>query len=435
MLWGMTNYHHYPVLAQFDMRTGNPENSFVFTLARLVLSTDIFRLGYEKLPPQAKAALKKLLKTAADCRRSIRMFEAHVRPSAKLVNVTPGVTGAVAPKDDHALVLRLMQAYRAASAEDHRSGESMWTEFFWSMHGVIHETFLADDVAAAAAILRDPGKTNLFYGFDSLALEMLKFASSRRWQKANALSTADSLARFAEITGACKHPYHEAFSVGYGKPKPFDPEESLSALDGVMGRKLVFPAPFPDEHGLQTSRGVVSYRVPQALYQAYRIRQLTHGKTNPAVLEIGGGLGRTAFYAKAMGITDYTIVDLPLSSLSQGYFLGRTLGDDAVSFLGEPGDSKVDDIKLVSPRHFLAGKKRYDLIVNVDSLTEMSREVANAYIDRIVTGGDTFLSINHEFNPFTVRELIIERDLPRPFTRALYPMRDGYVEEVLQLKG
>jgi hypothetical protein len=416
------------------MRTGELEFSFVETLVRPDLSADIFRLGYEKLPPRAKAALKRILKTPADCRRSIRMFEHHVRSSAQLVNVVPGITPAVRPMDDHALVARLMQAYRLATGEDHRSGESMWTEFFWSMHGAMHETFLGDDVAAAASILRDPGKTNLFYGFDSLALEMQKFASSGRWQKANALSTADSFARLAEITGACKQPYHEAFSVGYGKPQPFDSDKALSALDNVMGCKLTFPVPFADEHGLQTSRGVVSYRVPQALYQAYRIRELTHGKKNPSVLEIGGGLGRTAYYAKMMGISDYTIIDLPLSSLSQGYFLGRTLGDDAVALLGESGDNNADRIKLASPRHFLAGQKHYDLIVNVDSLTEMSREVANAYLDRIIAGGDAFLSINHEFNPFTVRELIRDRALSQPFTRALYPMRDGYVEETIQLK-
>jgi putative sugar O-methyltransferase len=177
----------------------------------------------------------------------------------------------------------------------------------------------------------------------------------------------------------------------------------------------------------------MAYRVPQAIYQAHRIRQLTHGIDNPSVLEIGGGLGRTAFYARQLGITDYTIVDLPLSSLSQGNFLGRVLGPEQVAVLGEPEINEESRTKLVSPAAFLGSQRRYDLVVNIDSMTEMSREVATAYIRHISANADRFLSINHESNPFTVRELLLEQKLARPVPRTPYPMRDGYVEEIALL--
>jgi hypothetical protein len=389
----------------------------------------IIRRAYNNLPQSIQKTIKSVSKTGVERRRSIRGMEALVRSTIQLANVRAAVSTAPADVDDRDLVARLLKAYQLAVAEDHRSGDSMWTEFFQNMHGEIHTVFMSGDVDASARILRDPGRTNLFYGFDSLSADFVRLASSRRWRQAYANASADSLARLAEALGAIRYPYPDAYSVGYGKPPVIDPEVCLKAIQECLGAEITIPNPFPDEHGFATGQGVVSYRMAQALYQAHRISQLVQDIRNPAVLEIGGGLGRTASYARQLGIADYTIVDLPLSSLSQGYFLGRTLGADHLAVLGE-GDCDVPAaVKIVSPKHFLDGKKKYDLIINVDSLTEMSREVASAYLDRIISGSARFLSINHEFNPFTVRELLQQRQLKHPVIRTPYAMRDGYVEE------
>jgi len=78
------------------------------------------------------------------------------------------------------------------------------------------------------------------------------------------------------------------------------------------------------------------------------------------------------------------------------------------------------------PNEFLTTKGRYDLILNVDSLTEMARETAQAYCDAICRRSSAFLSINHEGLPFTVADL-----MPRGFDqRSPYWMRPGYVEEL-----
>ncbi|MDX8468924.1 hypothetical protein RFM26_24755 [Mesorhizobium sp. VK23B] len=47
----------------------------------------------------------------------------------------------------------------------------------------------------------------------------------------------------------------------------------------------------------------------------------------PQVMDIGGGLERTAYYAKPVRFLIY----LPTTSVAQAYFLGRTLGNAAVS--------------------------------------------------------------------------------------------------------
>jgi hypothetical protein len=105
-----------------------------------------------------------------------------------------------------------------------------------------------------------------------------------------------------------------------------------------------------------------------------------------------------------------------------------------LALLGEKHQDMRDRVKLVSPTAFMQATDRYDLVVNVDSLTEMSRDVAGGYVDQILGRADAFLSINHEFNPFTVRELLMERRLLQPVTRGIYYMRNGYVEEFVSLR-
>src|SRR5690606_14876259 len=114
-------------------------------------------------------------------------------------------------------------------------------------------------------------------------------------------------------------------------------------------------------------RGIISYRVPQALYQAWRMAQLLKDIARPRVLEIGAGLGRTAFYARKFGILDYTIIDIPVTALSQGYYLGRVLGEDQIHLAGEDRASSDERIKILPPSYFLTGEDRYDLILNADS--------------------------------------------------------------------
>jgi hypothetical protein len=74
----------------------------------------------------------------------------------------------------------------------------------------------------------------------------------------------------------------------------------------------------------------------QAIYQAYRLVEVA-GR-DARVVEIGGGMGRTALYAHTLGIRNYTIFDLPLTNVMQSYFLGRTLGGEAIGMYLESFD-------------------------------------------------------------------------------------------------
>ena len=142
-------------------------------------------------------------------------------------------------------------------------------------------------------------------------------------------------------------------------------------------------------------------------------------------MEIGAGLGRTAFYAHSAGISDYTIVDLPLANAAQAYFLGRTIGPDNLKLAGEQSSAPVKILPPSALNTVTAG-----IVINADSLTEMDRSFADQYVAFARDNADVFISINHEVNGFTAADVIIS-EMPDVFCmRYPHPMRAGYVEEV-----
>ncbi|WP_157158674.1 hypothetical protein [Bradyrhizobium sp. WSM1253] len=115
-----------------------------------------------------------------------------------------------------------------------------------------------------------------------------------------------------------------------------------------MGFKIDFSNLYRGEIGLKTSRGVANYRAIQASYQAWRIvDNLDELPSSASVLEIGAGLGRTAYYVMKMGVGRYTIIDLPLTNVSPGCFLGSTLGAHAVALHGET--RRTASVKIKGP--------------------------------------------------------------------------------------
>ena len=222
-------------------------------------------------------------------------------------------------------------------------------------------------------LLRDPGSNMLFYGFDNLSSGTMDMNSI--WDKVHHARVYDDLLRLGEAVGTQRLEYPE----GPETPPAPDPEIILRELDTALGFTIRFPNPYPNEVGLKTSRGVASYRAIQALYQAYRVAELVRDRPNARVLEIGGGLGRTAFYTHQFGLRDYTLIDLPMTNVAQAYFLGRVLGPDAISLFGEdrPG------IRIHPPAVFLDAADRYDLVINVDALPELATDTATAYCQAI----------------------------------------------------
>ena len=345
------------------------------------------------------------------------------------LNPVPGCA-AFLPANDDSLIARLIKAYQT-SENDMNRGNSMWQYIFNQNHIAIHQVFKNGQFEAAANILRHPASTELFYGIDDLTSSYMVQFQNPLAPAAVAAHYLDSLIRFGEAIGAIRLDNPEAY---YKPPVVYDGESVLKIIEQYINISLSFPNPYPYEYGLLTSKGIVSERVPQSLYQAWKIKQLVRNIKNPRVLEIGAGLGRTAFYASLFGIKDYTIIDLPFTAICSGYFLGRSLGEDQIVLHGENLSDSEAKIKILTPEDFLNGNIKYDLIINVDSMTEIDPNIARLYMKKIESSTKTFLSINHEINPFTVAEIIKESDSVLKVTRHPYWLRNGYVEEVVRFK-
>jgi SAM-dependent methyltransferase len=365
--------------------------------------------------------------------RTKKMFADFNQPSLfhpeSLLDANAAVAEGIvnSPVEDKKLIKRIITAYQRANQAD--LGKSMWTVFFTKYHQPIHQALINGDERTVTEILRNPEISDLFYGFDILTKSFHSVFRKKRARNVYAKDCLDGLVRFAEAVGAVSmdNPASE-----FKKRIFWKTEDVLAELDKAC-TPFSMPNPFTNEHGVGSSRGVISYRVPQALYQAWRIKQLLDGIQNPRVLEIGAGLGRTSFYANELGIKDYTIVDLPITTVAQAYFLGRTLGEENICLDGEQFADAQNRAKIVLPETFLAESKTYDLVLNVDSLTEMDFSVAKAYWDKIKISTNTFLSINHEANKFRVRDLLFEDLHSLVVHRGLYWMREGYAEELIRI--
>ena len=338
--------------------------------------------------------------------------------------------------DDHSLVRRVMSAYSRAY-QCFAPSRSFWDQSIRALNSDIHEVLAGMDEGAAAEKLRNPASNSHFWGFDAIAVHKGKtepheavLANLNRkldWRRMYAVWLCDTLTSLADAIGARRLSYPEG-----GQREVYSaPDLLLDEIEKTMGRALVFPNPYAGELGLATRRGILSFRAIQSLYQAWRIAQFARGKSAFRVLEIGAGLGRTAYFANQFGIADYTIIDIPLTSAAQGYFLGRVVGEDKVSLYGEPQRAPIK-IRSTSELDQIEGG--FDLIVNVDLLTEMQREVAQNYWEYAKKATRTILSINHEANPIVIRSLY-EGDPTLDVTRSPYWLRRGYVEEVIRVRA
>jgi SAM-dependent methyltransferase len=360
--------------------------------------------------------------TIEELRAELKMRSIRHRPR-EYCSATSEVTAALRSSPSAEFISRITRSYRLAVEHSAVSADpSMWSGPLTERKRHEHSTLIGGNAALVKFLLENPARSQLCYGFDELCL-----ISESRLDPASLLVSTpewlyDNLRRLAEAVGAISLSNPEIFHWLGDVPPPI--EDILTKLDAHFGVRVEFPNPYPGEVGLSTSRGVASYRAIQAIYQAWRVVNLAK---SPKVLEIGAGLGRTAFYLDLFGVSDYTAIDLPLSNVAQAHFLGSTLGENAVSLYGETrrGFSVV-------PSHTLPScDGHFDVVINADSLTEMSLNDATAYWRHLQSRSGVLLSINHETNPFSVRDIYLANPTAS-VERTPYWMRSGYVEETFR---
>jgi len=324
------------------------------------------------------------------------------------------------------LVRRIRTAYRTAIAEYRDRQSELWS-YIATRTRDIHEALIAEDDERLTNLLSDPGSNNLFYGFDNLFVDVTQaLIRSGDGLPGWAAQLVAMIGQLAESVGA-KRIWQPEFGTTYPyyeQSQSQDVESLLAAIEQRIGYVLRFPTPFPNEYGLATSRGIVSHRAIHAIYYASRLSMLRPVGAAYSILEIGAGMGRTAFHARQWGLGQYTIVDLPMANVAQAAFLGAALDENAICLTGEDRSG----IRILTPKWLSATADRFDIVLNTDSLTEMPYKTATRYAKFAIDRAGKLLSINHEANDVLVHDLAPLRG--RSAYRAPYCLRPGYVEEL-----
>ena len=281
-------------------------------------------------------------------------------------------------------------------------------------------------------VMSNPHKTNLHAGFGLFLLMLSNFSYKDFYANK---TIYDCLYRICCYLGIEKmpEPYH---SINF---QHLTADQLIDNIFDHLKLKTNFPNLFAKEKGIKTKYGIISYAPLQQLYHAIRVYELTKKIKQPKVLEIGAGIGMSAYHAWNFGIKNYTIVDLPLTCMCSGFFLANTINKNNICFNEEknnyPKDSLENNnkIKIISPTKLDLVSNNLDLILNCDSLTEMSRDQAEKYIKFASEKSKFFLSINHEGNAFTINELFNNSSFEK-ISRMPTWYRQGFVEELYRNK-
>jgi hypothetical protein len=320
---------------------------------------------------------------------------------------------------------RLRRAYKYGLQHYHQPEGSMWGAITTTHRNNVHCCLLDGNDSTLSELLSNPANTELFYGMDNLSYVVtsaLKTNESSRKYVENLIIR--HLGGLLDTIGARRLAYPENNTAA----EEFDQTSLPEVLESKLNYRIEFPNPFPDEFGLETERGLIAFRVPMAISQAYRLLVLSRMVQGSKILEIGPGIGRTAYFARCCGLSDYTTVDIPSGIVAQACWLCAALGDDALWLPGDDPALAAGRIRLLLP-HML-GTENFDVALNADSLTEMPVEQAINYFNFCANHCGMLLSSNHEVNAHRVKNLSAAAGWDAEPFRSICTIRPGYVDEL-----
>jgi hypothetical protein len=345
--------------------------------------------------------------------------------------------GAPADTYDEALMRRIAAALRRSLARTTAAGDDIWTPII-ANHQHFVELLTTGKLRAANDLLARMFATSLTYGFEQYRTDELVVANPAHQQHIRQLAFDKLLSLAAFLRAIPVQTVEQGDFLPYLRESP---DSLLERIEAKLQREISAPRFHGGLFGITTRRGVFTERSLMAIYVALRIRELLHEVRSPSICEIGGGVGYVAYYCNWLGLTDYTIVDLPTVSAVQAYFLSQNLGGaDRIALSGEPG-GRPDRVELISGADFSCGTHKFDLIVNVDSFPEMSGPIVRGYLDRDHSRFRYLLSINQEAmaqrsvphdRQERVGDVVDEIGGFRRLYRFPFWMRPGYVEEVYE---
>jgi len=353
---------------------------------------------------------------------------------------------AVTP-DDIALCERLISAYRKAVGDSSRSQSltPLWSGNIRRHYGDLLSAADGNDPELLAATLSRMFTRGFLHGIATgdLYRDGLGRIGSRIWS----LKCLDDVVSLAEYLGVVRAECPEQGVLGYAF------KEGLDDLVARIEEGLGVPASFPQvgaPYGINVGNTLITMESPEHIYVALRIgRAVDHflGSKSGAglsVVEIGAGFGGTAHWLLKLGriaVAHYSIVDLPLMNIFQGYFLSKVFGQSKVTLFGENMPERESDVIVsVLPTHAInrLNGRNIDLLINENSMPEIPEDAVMGYLSWAKASlRGLFYSYNQEaysrvngIEPVLVPAVVKQVGGFRLLSRDYSWLRRGYVEEV-----
>lgn len=340
----------------------------------------------------------------------------------------------VADNNPHRIAIckRLLSAYHKSIMDESKSpmkrvGEDLWSSLLRTELPTLMAAIDNNNAEALSDFLLNFGNSYVWFGGITTCID----GYNKNLKPDHiALTYHDKLICIAEYLGVIQHENPECGP--WGENIHIKPDVIVAEIEKYLGISIAPPLGIVHTDGLDSAAGLFHYRHVNSLYSAIRLKELCG--PGARCLEIGGGLGITAMYASRLGITNYTMLDLPITCLLAGNYLLNSLGLDAVSLYGE--DQKGANIKLMPYWECLnLQSEHFDITLNQDSFPEIADNLLQEYLSQIkrVTT-NYFLSINHEyFFPRTANHFVDRWTKFRKIYRSKYWIREGYVEELWKI--
>jgi hypothetical protein len=348
--------------------------------------------------------------------------------------------------EDVSLCERLLAAYAKATETGLPPSETVskiWASML-ARYGKLMSALDAADAELLATTLSSMFKEAFLYGIASAD----GYPGSQTWIGAKIWSQKylENVVALAEYLGVVRTECPEQGIIGYAFKD--GAEELVRKIESAIGISIGFPE-IGAAYGVRIGDSLITFESPEHIYVAFRINEAIDAYLDrervaePHIVEIGAGFGGTAHWLLKIrqAVASYTIIDLPIINILQGYFLAKAFGASEVSFFGEDNarGATPDGIR-VWPTHALDSieDESVDVLINQNSMPEIPEHIVEGYLKwakKKVAG--IFYSYNQEaFSPVEdVPQVLVPEALRRAggfkrLTRNYSWIRRGYVEEI-----
>ena len=296
-------------------------------------------------------------------------------PAPKLV----GAWGPLSAEFDPGLMARIALFAKHFTLD--LPSNTMWGDIY-PTHAPILNLLAAGDLKQAHDHLQVMHSSPLMDGISQGYSQAHRLLNNTKAVELRLLRIWDALLSICEYTGVISIQNHEQ--------GPTSLRIAIDTLVNGMPANIVAPPWQGNLLCLKTPRGLFSERDLISLYIALQIsRKIPIGSR---ILEIGGGAGYTAYWLYLMGYRNIYMLDLPTVSIAQAYQLAANIGAENISFSYENKQSAVtfitaDELDTIG---------KFDMVLNCDSMPEMTLDWARTYLDFISKNSRYFYSINQE---------------------------------------